>query len=196
MTAAIGMRVTALHAGEPCGDLAAHFALGPDSDLLVIVDGLGHGPEAALAADRSREILARDPARGLADQFAALDEGLVATRGAAVGLARRDGRRLRYGGVGNTRALRWRRSTMSRSSSQYGIVGGGLPGRLETIEIDLAPDDWFLMFTDGIDEMLHLDVELPEWRGDPALLCDHVLGRWRDARDDAGILALRLGNGP
>jgi hypothetical protein len=193
----LAQRVLPLHAGEPCGDAAGSFEL-PGADaasalLLVIVDGLGHGVAAAQAADAALAVVARNPSLPLPDLLHDLDSGLLGTRGAAIGLARIEGRSLRYAGIGNTRALRWRGPRMLRLSSQYGIVGGGLPPAVTVTEVDFEPGDWLLLFSDGLDEMLELPVHLPEWEREPALLCAHLLARWRVVHDDAGVLVCRRG---
>jgi Stage II sporulation protein E (SpoIIE) len=193
----MALRVLPMHEGQPCGDAAGAFELPPGvaspALLLAIVDGLGHGVAAAQAADAALAQLAHDPALALPDLLRELDAALLSTRGAAVGLARIDGQRLQYAGVGNTRAIRWRGDHMLRLSSQYGIVGGGLPVHVTVNEIDFVVGDWLLLFTDGLDEMLALPMHLPEWERDPALLCTHLLARWRQGRDDAGVLVCRRG---
>jgi serine phosphatase RsbU (regulator of sigma subunit) len=187
-------RFLSLRDGEPCGDAGVHHVqIAPPMDLLAIVDGLGHGQPAALAAQAALRILDEQCTAPLPALLAALDHGLNGTRGAAIGLARIDGARLSYAGVGNTRALRWRGSELLRLSSQYGIVGGGLSMPVQLTEIDLHAGDWLLLFSDGLDEMLQLPLHLPEWERDPVLLCEHLLQRWRNPRDDAGIVVLHLG---
>jgi hypothetical protein len=191
----VAQRLLALHADQPCGDAAAHIELpgaGPASCLLAIIDGLGHGPEAAHAAQTALAVLQAQPALPLPALLALLDDALQRTRGAAIGLARVDGPRLRYAGFGNTRALRWRGERLLRLSSQHGVVGGGLPAPAAATELDLQAGDWLLLYTDGLDEMVQLPVHLPEWERDPALLCGHLLARWRNVRDDAGVLALHM----
>lgn len=190
----IGIRLVPMHAGEPCGDAAARFDLpGPASScLLAIVDGLGHGPEAAQAADLAMQTIAEQPGQPLAEILAGLDIRLTATRGAAIGLARIDGGLLSHAGIGNTRTVRWRGDHLARLPSQPGIVGGGLCGTVDINRLELLPGDWLLMFTDGLHERLQLPVRLPEWDRDPDTLCDHLLRRWRSAPDDAGVLVMRL----
>jgi serine phosphatase RsbU (regulator of sigma subunit) len=159
-----------------------------DSHLLAIVDGLGHGPEAAKAAEAALRVVRAHSELALPELLTEIDVSLAATRGAAIGLVRIQGRRAWHAGVGNTRVLHWRGDRMQRLSSQPGIVGGGLPRHLQVTELDLQPDDWLLLFTDGLDEMLNLPAHLPEWDRDPALLCDHLLAHARAGRDDAGVL--------
>jgi hypothetical protein len=192
----MALRVVPLQDDDPCGDAACHFELpagsGVSGHLLAIIDGLGHGAEAAAAADAARAVLGAQPGLALPALMGALDASLAGTRGAAVGLLRLEGQRAWHAGVGNTRALRWRGDKMLRLSSQYGIVGGGLRGAVTVTEIDLQPGDWLLLFTDGLDEMLSLPAHLPEWDRDPALLCDHLLAHARAGRDDAGVLVCRV----
>jgi hypothetical protein len=201
-------RVQPLQEGTPSGDATLHMALAappsgapgpaaPDGHLLAIIDGLGHGAPAALAAQAALQLLRQNPALPLPQLLGVLDTGLTGTRGAAVGLVQIRGRRLWHAGVGNTRALRWRGDHLLRLPSQSGVVGGGLPANLDlaVTEADLQPGDWLLLFTDGLSEKLDLKVHLPEWARDPQLLCDHLLARWRNPRDDAGVLAFHLAEG-
>lgn len=198
----LAAQCVALHPGEPCGDAVAQHALdtpaGPGSGLLLaVVDGLGHGAPAAQAAQVALRSITLEPSLDLPALLARLDADLGTTRGAAIGLARIEpearGWRLAHAGIGNTRLLRWRAPQMLRLSSQYGIVGGGLPEVVEVTHTELLPGDWLLMFTDGLDEMMALPMCLPEWARDPATLCAHLLARWRGPPDDAGVAVLRLG---
>jgi hypothetical protein len=199
----VAIRTVPLRAGEPCGDAAGcwpipgHGAASDAGHLLAIVDGLGHGAPAAQAADAAIALIAQRPQTALPELLGQLDTHLDGTRGAAIGLARIEsagGRwRLLHAGVGNTRMLRWRGTQALRLSSQHGIVGGELPRQLAVTETELQPGDWLLMFSDGLDEMLNPGLCLPEWERDPGLLCEHLLARWRNVRDDAGVLAFRVG---
>jgi hypothetical protein len=192
-------RVVPRHDGDPSGDAATLLHAGatahaPATTLMVIVDGLGHGPLAAHAAEVAMQAIADQPDAALSTLFVRLDARLQSTRGAAVGIARLEGRVLTHVAVGNTRFAHWRGPRLTRLASQAGIVGGTLPQRLAVNKLELLPGDWLLMFTDGIAEHVQLPVQLPEWERDPATLCDFVLARWRDDLDDAGVLALRVGD--
>jgi Stage II sporulation protein E (SpoIIE) len=195
----VATRVLPMSEDEPSGDAAACFDIpGAQSQaapghLLAIVDGLGHGAEAAQAAEAAMRVLGQQPDRPLPELLRVLDDKLLRSRGAAVGLMRVEADRAHYAGIGNTRAVRLRDGRMTRLSSQPGIVGGGLPQHILASALDLQADDWLLLFTDGLDEALQLPVCLPEWRRDPHTLCDHLLGRWRVGRDDAGVLVAHFG---
>lgn len=185
-----------LDAHEPCGDVAGWWPRAggaAQEGLLAIVDGLGHGAEAALAAQRAlvtldalHEACADAPLPRLMQQ---LDTALASPlRGAAVGLVRVQGGALQHLGVGNTRVMRWRMGQLLRLPSCNGVVGGGLPAELPVNVLDLAAQDWLLMFSDGVDERLALPLMLPEWHRDPALLCLHLLQRHSGGLDDAAAL--------
>ncbi|WP_200229219.1 SpoIIE family protein phosphatase [Rubrivivax gelatinosus] len=189
-----------MSADAPCGDAAAWFGLSgdgaaPTQGLLAIVDGLGHGAEAACAAEAAVQALAAAPDADLPALMRRLDGALGSLRGAAVGLVRVQGCRLQQAGVGNTRCMRLRSGHMTRLPSQNGIVGGGLPTRISVSELDLAPGDWLLLFSDGLAESLQLPVLLPEWERDPGLLCEHLLQQAAPGRDDAGVLVMQMGGG-
>lgn len=190
-------------AGETvCGDVVTVVATAPpalEGHWLAVIDGLGHGPEAAQAAQVARRGLEQAASQpGLAghpDQVLLnLDAVLAGTRGAAIGLAWVTPDRLRHAGVGNTRALRWRAGQTLRMPSSYGIVGDGQLSaghgsrRVTVTDLDLQPDDWLLLFTDGLDESLTVGVMLPEWVREPGRLCQHLMAQGRPTRDDAAVL--------
>src|SRR5262249_28433546 len=98
--------VSAPKAGEPvCGDSWAWERQGRQ-DVLLVADGLGHGP---LAADAAREAVRLFRAHAQLDPLEILQRihaALLSTRGAAVAIAvlDHDGHSLRYVGVGNISA--------------------------------------------------------------------------------------------
>lgn len=188
-----------LQAGTPCGDLAFCRPWPSPADasacLLAIVDGLGHGPAAALAAEAAQGVLAaaeQAAAPDLPRLMQALDRALASLRGAALGLMYVHAGQLDYAAVGNTRALCWRGQQFTRLPSQNGIVGGGLAAPVLVQRLAVLPGDCLLLFTDGLDERLPLSVPWPEWQRDPGLLCQHLMQHARLGRDDAGVLALQV----
>ncbi|MDF3301458.1 anti-sigma regulatory factor [Streptomyces tropicalis] len=177
---------------QVCGDTwAVRTATGDDPDvlLLLLCDGLGHGPLAARAADRAREAF-RDsahsrPAAVLEDVHRALRH----TRGAAVAVARVDAaaRRVELTGVGNTTALVAFDDRRTGLLSLPGIVGSQLP-RLRTFEAAYPPGAALIMHSDGLsDRWAPADFPGLVTHG-PALIAAQVLSQAAVRRDDAGIV--------
>ncbi len=192
----------AIEPDEPCGDAVGWWPADGQPDdgsttcadgLLAVIDGLGHGREAAQAAQAALQSIGAEPDLPLPELFVRLDLALLATRGAAIGLLRIDGPRLLHAGVGNTRLLHWRASGLVRLNSQNGIVGGGLPSPVVETVHPLQAGDWLLLFTDGLDERVRLPLRLPEWQRDPAMLCQHLMQHARVGRDDAGVMVVQVG---
>lgn len=183
-----------------CGDVCVSLPLPiGGGHWLAVVDGLGHGEMAAAAAQRAQQEITHQAlsAKGApAALLRQLDGALCGTRGAAVGLAWVDGHSLSFAGMGNTRMLRWRHGQVVRMPSQPGIVGEGhLRGRAwptRQEHLSLMDGDWLVMYSDGLHEMLQLDVMLPAWQARPSNLARHLLDRWRQAHDDAAVLVARL----
>jgi Stage II sporulation protein E (SpoIIE) len=183
------------------GDWVGHLALPePAATWLMVVDGLGHGPEAAHAARAARDHLASvltDPALigQPASVLGSLNPVLRDTRGAAVGLASVHRGQLQHAGMGNTRCCVWRDGRLKGLPSAHGIVGAPTVrsrfGSDSVVENTwtLMDGDWILMFSDGLAENIHVDVVPGDWAADPRRLCDHLLQRWRVPRDDAAVLA-------
>jgi len=196
----VAMQVRALAAESACGDATGHWLAQPSqgvtTHLLAIIDGLGHGQEACDAAQTALAFIGAHTAWPLPDLLQGLDEALKASRGAAIGLVRLGSDRLEHVGVGNTRTLCWRGKQRLHLPSQPGIVGSGLRGPIQWTRMALQPDDWLILFTDGIHERAQLPLRLPEWQRDPQTLCQHLLTQWRDARDDAGVLVLQWPSRP
>ncbi len=171
-----------------CGDAIAVAEL-TDGWTAVVVDGLGHGPDAAEAADAAIRVFRQNPDRPLPQQLTSMHRALRTTRGAAVALARIAPHRLEFCGVGNVSGTTI--GTGGRSQlllSIPGVVGFTLPA-VQVRHTVLAEGDVVVLHTDGVDRT---------WRA-PAVtdLPSHALSlaarlahHHRNPRDDAAMLAL------
>ncbi|WP_162560138.1 SpoIIE family protein phosphatase [Methylotetracoccus oryzae] len=187
-------RTLALKAGEPCGDRCAIW-LRPSGILLAIIDGLGHGPEAARAAAVAERTIAGHLDFALRGLFQELDRNLQPLRGAALGVARIADGVLTYCGVGNPRAWLLRDGRTIHLPADYGVVGAGLPAELSVHAIGLEDRDWIILASDGVSERVQIETILPEWGRNPEKFCDYILHYWRDPRDDAAVLVYRFDAG-
>lgn len=164
---------------------------GENGVLVAVVDGLGHGPAAAEAAQTAIGFVASHASDELDHLLRRCHHRLRGSRGAAVALARIDGTggQLSYGGVGNIEA-RLIGHTSARPISYNGIVGAILPN-FRVFELSFQPDDLFLLHTDGISARFDL-TGYPDLSGQPAQLIAEAIARdWARTHDDATIIVVR-----
>jgi len=185
----VGIARRAFYDAKECGDACGYWE--PDGKLVMcVIDGLGHGPLAAAAADAALDCVAADPAQPLPVIFENCDAALVGTRGAAMGIASVDNATgiLTYAGVGNTRIAIGRTSAKILTNNN-GIVGDGLRfRRLSTRTVPLSPNDLVLMYTDGLKTGIGLGDYGHALFADPQRLAERILQDWRRGTDDAAVL--------
>jgi negative regulator of sigma-B (phosphoserine phosphatase) len=182
-------------AGETRSGDKAVFAPYDGGALVAVVDGLGHGHEAADAADAAGDVL-----RAHADEEpqALLERchgALRGTRGAVITFAWFDlaVKQMRWAGVGNVEA-RFLRATDLRGARHAGpvvlggVVGFQIPRALRTSTIELEPGDAAAFATDGIaaDFSAVLDPVLAPQAQAERMLRDHGKGT-----DDALAVVVR-----
>ncbi|MCY0939375.1 SpoIIE family protein phosphatase [Streptomyces sp. H34-S4] len=191
----IGSACLAVDTEEHCGDARA-IADTDTARTAIVVDGLGHGPRAAEAAQTALRAFRRAPDQPLPTLITALHRALRRTRGAAVGIMRLHQDHAQYCGIGNVRALVLSHDTVHhRLTGQPGVVGWDIPPPRQHV-IPLSPGATAVLHSDGIDErwahapspFLH---QLP-----PALLAAAVVHNHRRSRDDATLLAARAQRHP
>lgn len=180
------------------GDLHVAAAF-PGGALLCLIDGLGHGPEAAAVSRMAASVLAADPARPAAAQVNACHQALKGTRGVVLSLARLDFDRatMDWCGVGNVEAVLNRTGSAAATRRERillrsGVVGYQLPP-LRVAAVGLSPGDVLTFVSDGL-RSTAMD-EAPTAGPLPAqaarLLADHARGN-----DDAHVLMARfIGDG-
>ena len=137
---------------QECGDAIIVRSF-PGGSLVGLVDGLGHGPEAAAAARAAVEVCAQDPAGAVSVLLQRCHTALSRTRGAAVSLlSLRDGI-LTWAGVGNVEAIVLRASDAGPRLEHLllarGIVGQKLP-RFEPRSVSVSTGDLLAAATDGV----------------------------------------------
>lgn len=186
-------------AGErESGDLyvAAQFSHGA---LLGVIDGLGHGPEAARAARAALTVLEARPTASVLTLITACHEALRSTRGAVMSLASIDAERgaMNWAGVGNVEAVLTREDPRAspqreRILLRNGVVGYQLPP-LRATALQIFPGDTLVFASDGL---AHNFGEEAGAFGPVAEHADHLLRAHGKTNDDALVLVARyLGPG-
>lgn len=153
-----------------------------------MIDGLGHGPQAALVATAAVEYLSTSPLADPAALLRGCHYHLQGTRGAAIGLAQLEpmAQRGRYCGVGNIEA-RLVGQTQMRLISYNGIVGSHLPS-FRVFEFAFAIGDMLIVHSDGVSARFHVP-DLPKSEGAQAI-AEAILYHWSRPRDDATVVTV------
>jgi phosphoserine phosphatase RsbX len=166
----------------------------PDGGLVAVVDGLGHGAEAASAAKVAVRALERGGDRPLVQLVRHCHQSLIGTRGAVISAASfsfPDGT-MTWLGVGNVEGRLLRAPLSGGPPPDALLVRGGVVGvQLPTLVPRIVPirrGDMLVVATDGIRSEF-LDAPLPYQ--EPQTLADHVLARWGTRTDDALVLVVR-----
>jgi phosphoserine phosphatase RsbX len=176
---------------DECGDLHLVASL-PDFDTLAVIDGLGHGPEAAKAAACVRDAMAGNVKESLSEIVRRAHEAARGTRGAVASLARVGAvdDAVTWLGVGNVTALivpgapgRARESMGSRG----GVVGYRIPP-LSPRTLKLGKGDTIVLATDGLGPGYAADAVL---RGPPEEAAHFLVERYAKPEDDALVLVAR-----
>jgi phosphoserine phosphatase RsbX len=177
------------------GDLAACMPVG-DGALLATIDGLGHGAEAAKAAEIARDTIAAHSSESLASILRHCHVGLARTRGAAITLARVQcgAGMVQWVGVGNVEAYLVRRGdgghgSMVASAVLFGGTAGYRLPRLRDSVADMRVGDLLIMATDGLDR--HFVPEIATARPVDRIAAA-ILDRHARATDDAMVAVARV----
>jgi anti-sigma regulatory factor (Ser/Thr protein kinase) len=180
---------------EACGDGWA-VSCGPEGATLLGVDGLGHGPEAAKAADAAVHALERRPTATPSEVLHAAHEALRITRGAAQSVARIDysSGQVRFAGIGNVNCVVHDGVARRALVSHNGIVGANMR-KVQEFTADYPPGALCILHSDGV--QTHWD--LADYPGlhtrAPALVAGILMRDFIRGRDDAMVLVGRRRGG-
>ena len=166
----------------------------PGGTLIGVIDGLGHGPEAAAAAADAAAALEAHPHEDVLSLMRRCHEQLRGARGAAITLISIGvDRSMRSLGVGNVEAVRIRHDGSGATSRESviqrgGVVGFSLPPLRAGVS-PLFPGDTLILATDGIRRGFADGIE----QRDPVQhVADRILAHFRQTSDDALVLVARI----
>ena len=170
-----------------------------DGILIAVVDGAGHGAEAAAAARVATATLQGHAEESPIALLLRCHDELKGTRGVVMTIAFIDlrDRTITWSGVGNVEALLFhgrgvQRSRPDRAMLRNGVLGYRLPAMRAEV-LPLKAFDTLVIFTDGIrpgfDEGLVLGDDLQ-------VIANGILTRHFSRGDDALVLVARYLGGP
>lgn len=168
-----------------------HYAEG--EVLVVLVDALGHGQEAAAAATMAVSTIEAHAGEPLVTLVEHCHKKLQRTRGVAMSLAHfLPGDRLCWLSVGNVDGVLLSRNQNDGLSKQHMVLRGGVVGyRLPPLrprEINISPRDIMIMATDGIRR--DFAAVAVDGGRDPQTLADLIMKQYGETSDDALVLVL------
>lgn len=179
-------------AGElVCGDAWAVVLDGTAASVLV-ADGLGHGPDAAEAAQAAVDVFAADPHVAPRTLLAAMHARLRSTRGAAVTLMQLDSSTstIRSSGAGNVAARIVSGDSDKTVLTQHGTVGLQMRSPDEQA-LQWPPHALLVVHSDGLESRWSPQRLMPLLRRDPMLAAALLLRDHSRGRDDATVVVIR-----
>lgn len=188
-----GVAALAMPGQEESGDryLVKEFRQG---GLLAVVDGLGHGAEAARAAMSAIRTLDNNAHESVISLVRRCHESLRGTRGAVMSIAsfNKLDETVTFLGVGNVESMLLRADVNARPGYESpilrgGVVGGQLPP-LRASVIPISRGDTMILVSDGIESGFAHQLPLSS---PPQQIADHILKQHNKGTDDALALVAR-----
>jgi anti-sigma regulatory factor (Ser/Thr protein kinase) len=179
-------------AGEDlCGD-AWDMGMGETGVTVCVADGLGHGPDAALASDPAVVLAAERPDLSATALMALAHAALHGTRGAAMAIAVIDEQKeqLSFVGVGNIAGCIFHGGARRHLMSHNGIVGSNLRKVQEFVH-PWAADALLILHSDGIATRWDLDLYTGLIFRHPSLIAAVLYRDFARQRDDTMVVVLR-----
>jgi len=188
----VGGVCMAVHGELSCGD-AWSISYDDGAASLLVVDGLGHGDEAAKAADMAVEKFAAGHGLDPKSALEHIDPYLRGTRGAAAAVARiplRDGV-LQFCGIGNIGARLIGTESTRGLASGNGIVGGQFRTP-RMFDYPMPEGALLVMHSDGLRSQWNLD-DYPGLRfRHPALIAAVLFRDFARGRDDVTVVVVAV----
>ncbi len=162
--------------------------------LVAAIDGIGHGEEAANAAQGAVAILKAGADESVISLLQRCHQGLRATRGVVLSLAAIDQEHgmMTWAGVGNVQGALMRAGAPNGSVQEVllrgGVVGSQLPA-LQAAVLPVAKGDTLVFVTDGVHGDFAAGLSARE---SPQRAADGILERHCRGNDDALVLVVRL----
>jgi phosphoserine phosphatase RsbX len=162
--------------------------------LLAVVDGLGHGDEATVAAKRAIEVLVAHAGESVIALVQHCHRALRLTRGVVMTLVSIDVREatLTALGIGNVETVLWRANPQARPRRESVLLRGGVVGyQLPALQASVFPvsiGDLLVFATDGVREDFGDALDAAEPVGQ---LADRILAQKFRGTDDGLVLACK-----
>ena len=174
---------------EVCGDTCMALTTS-NGRVVMVADGLGHGPDAAAAATEAARLFRRHEPLPVPQVLELLHAGLRHTRGAAVAVARIDvgAQKVTYGGIGNIAGVLVAGEEVRRMVSLSGTAG--LNAR-KFQAFDYPCGNIVILHSDGLMTNWSLSRYPGLQNKHPTLVAAVLYRDFSRRRDDATVLVVR-----
>ena len=187
----VGAVSIALPGETACGDSWSVYQEGSHCTVMV-VDGLGHGPDAAKAASEAAAVFAENAAMKPAEIIDAMHAALRHTRGGAAAVARidRQKREVRFSGIGNVAGVVAAPGLHKQMVSHPGIIGHNA-GTIREFQYEWPRGAVVILHSDGLTGHWNLDAYAGLAAHDAGIMAGVLYRDHRRTRDDATVVAIR-----
>jgi anti-sigma regulatory factor (Ser/Thr protein kinase) len=175
---------------ETCGDGWA-VARDEGRTLVLVADGLGHGPEAAEASASAKAVLRTQKGCSPAEIIERMHAALRGTRGAAAAVAEVSRRGVvRFAGIGNVSGTIVTGATTRSLVSHHGTLGHDVR-KVQEFEYPWAPGALLVLHSDGLRARWTLDAYPGLAARHPAVVAAVLYRDFGRGSDDATVVVAR-----
>jgi anti-sigma regulatory factor (Ser/Thr protein kinase) len=188
----MGVSQHSLHNDPACGD-AFHVAFDGARISALVVDGLGHGEYAEMAARAGERVFAASPFSASVLLLEDLHHAMNGSRGGAVAIAQFDANRsaLTFLGIGNIGASLIALDKSRGLASHPGIVGGQYR-KAQPFDYAQVNGQLLIMYSDGLQSRWNLQDYPGLVHRHPAVIATVLHRDFCRGRDDVTVLVLAL----
>jgi len=174
---------------EVCGDGWAADRRGTRRRVL-LADGLGHGPLAALASQKAVRSFRENPSLGPTEMLEVIHGELLSTRGAAVAVAEIDMEKevLTFAGVGNISAFICTNGDRDRALISHNGTVGQSKIRIQEFKYPCPKGAFLILHSDGLVSRLNLDAYPGLLSRHPGLIAGVLYRDFHRSNDDVTVL--------
>ncbi len=178
--------------GEEVSGDAWATDVNPQRGLLLVADGLGHGPAAASASSEAVRMFQTHHQRSPQAIIEAAHGALKSTRGAALAIAEInfEQQSIRFAGIGNIAASIFSFTEHRHLMSHNGTVGHELR-KIQEFTYDWHPDGLLIMHSDGLSAQWRLDRYPGLSQKHPSLIAGVLYRDFKRERDDVTVLVAK-----
>jgi hypothetical protein len=177
---------------EVCGD-SWGVAQTADHTVVLVADGLGHGPEAQAASQEATRMLHLNPELTPRDLIERCHHALRSTRGAAVAVSRIDRVRgkVTYCGVGNISAQLYSGSKAGQHLVSVNGTAGHQMQRLQEFNYPWPEHGILVMHSDGLSTGTNVEAREGLALRDPSLIAGVLYRDFSRGNDDATVVVAK-----